>query len=124
MDAIFHIAERSQWQDAQLSDLYQPASLATEGFIHCSTAVQVIWVANTFFRGQSELVLLKIEPERLWAELRFDRVEGLGLFPHLYGALNLDAVLQVFDFPPKTDGRFELPEGLAGSTPDSVEASG
>ncbi len=113
MEAIFHIAERSQWQAAQSEDLYQHASLATEGFIHCSTLKQVVWVADKFFRGQSELALLKIDPERLWAELRFDPVDGLGLFPHLYGSLNLDAVVQVFDFPPQPNGRFTLPEGLA-----------
>jgi uncharacterized protein (DUF952 family) len=112
MDAVFHIAERSQWQAAQSEDIYQPASLATEGFIHCSTLVQVVWVANNFFRGQSELVLLKIDPERLWAELRFDPVEGLGLFPHLYGSLNLDAVVQVLEFPPQANGRFNLPADL------------
>ena len=112
MDAIFHIAERSQWQASQAEDIYQTASLATEGFIHCSTVVQVVWVADKFFKGQSDLVLLKIDPERLWAELRFDRVEGLGLFPHLYGSLNRDAVVEIFDFPPQPNGRFRLPEGL------------
>ncbi|MBW4467006.1 MAG: DUF952 domain-containing protein [Pegethrix bostrychoides GSE-TBD4-15B] len=113
MDAIFHIAERDQWQAIQTEDIYQPASLEIEGFIHCSTMTQVTWVADKFFRGQSGLVLLKIDPERLWAELRFDPVEGLGLFPHLYGALNLDAVVQVVDFPPQPNGRFTLPEGFA-----------
>jgi uncharacterized protein (DUF952 family) len=113
MDSIFHIVERSQWQAVQAEDIYQAASLETEGFIHCSTIVQATWVADKFFRGQPDLVLLKIDPERLWAELRFEPVEGLGLFPHLYGALNLDAVVEAFDFPPQPNGRFQLPAGLA-----------
>lgn len=111
MTNIFHIAEQTDWQAAQAQDIYQVASLETEGFIHCSTVTQVTWVADKFFRGQSGLVLLQIDPERLWAELRFDPVEGLGLFPHLYGALNLDAVIDTFDFPPQPNGRFQLPAG-------------
>lgn len=112
MSLILHITPRSQWRDAQKAGIYQATSLDSEGFIHCSDPAQVIWVANTFYKGQSDLVLLCIAPEKLVAELRYEEVEGGKQFPHLYGALNLDAVVQVVDFEPKPDGYFVLPEFL------------
>jgi len=115
MTMIFHITPRSDWHQAQQLGTYQAASLETEGFIHCSQAKQVVWVANQFYRGHSGLVLLCIEPTKLTAELRYDEIETGEKFPHLYGALNLDAVVQVIDFPVQSDGFFELPRAILDS---------
>lgn len=103
---IFHITTRSQWDQAQQLGEYRADSLETEGFIHFSTSAQLPWVANRFYRGQTGLVLLKIECDRLKARLQFDAIETGELFPHLYGALNLDAVVQVLEFEPEVDGSF------------------
>lgn len=111
MALIFHITPRHDWETAQAEGIYRCESLNHEGFIHCSTSVQVVKVANLFFRGQQGLVLLEIESNRLQAELRYDQIEGGEVFPHLYGALNLDAVTQVIDFPAGADGTFTLPTG-------------
>jgi uncharacterized protein (DUF952 family) len=43
-------------------------------------------------------------------ELKFEEVPNVGTFPHVYGALNLDAVERVIDFEPNLDGKFVLPE--------------
>ncbi|MEM9161930.1 MAG: DUF952 domain-containing protein [Cyanobacteria bacterium P01_F01_bin.4] len=93
---LFHITEPTPWQTAQTEGTYRPASLATEGFIHLSEKAQVAWVANQFYQGQSGLLLLEIVPDRLQADLRYDEVPDHGTFPHLYGPLNLDAVVQVW----------------------------
>jgi uncharacterized protein (DUF952 family) len=105
---IFHITLRSQWNSAV--DSYRDDTLATDGFIHCSELRQVVAVANRFYAGQSGLVLLCIEVDRLKPELRYEAADG-DEFPHLYGALNLDAVLRVVDFEPSPAG-FELPPEL------------
>jgi uncharacterized protein (DUF952 family) len=107
---IFHITSRSDWEQAQLRGEYLAASLETEGFIHCSNANQVVWVANQFYRNMPDLVLLCIDPTKLKAELRYDLIETGDSFPHLYGTLNLEAVIQIIDFPPNSDGTFELPD--------------
>lgn len=112
MALILHIADRPHWEVAQNVGIYRHASLDTEGFIHCSTPPQIVWVANTFMRGQHGLVLLCIDSERLQAELRYDEVAGVGKFPHLYGGINLDAVTQVLEFEPNAEGEFELPQAL------------
>ncbi|XGV99957.1 MAG: DUF952 domain-containing protein [Leptolyngbya sp. BL-A-14] len=108
MALILHITTRSHWQTAQQEGIYTADSLATEGFIHCSTPAQVVSTANAFFRGQTELVLLCIESDRVQSEIRYEAVHG-DRFPHLYGALNLDAVTQAINFQPNADGNFTLP---------------
>lgn len=117
---ILHITPRADWHAAQIAGEYGAASLEGEGFIHCSTAAQVIDVANALYRGQRDLALLVIDPARLTADLRWEPPAHPGAlanaqepsgetFPHLYGPLNLDAVIRVIDFPPREDGTFNLP---------------
>lgn len=118
---IYHITSRADWQGAQATGSYSPASLSSEGFIHFSTREQVVTVANAFYRGQLDLVLLVVDAARLTAALRFEGPVHPAdsdqppppqdaLFPHLYGALHVDAVTQVLDFPPDADGMFVFPE--------------
>lgn len=109
---LVHIIEAEAWAAAQAVGSYAAASLETEGFIHLSQPQQVVWVANQFYQGQSGLMLLCIDPAQLTAELRYDEVPGHGTFPHLYGALNLEAVTQVLPFELCAEGGFVLPQEL------------
>jgi uncharacterized protein (DUF952 family) len=118
MALILHITDRSSWQAAQTAGTYRHASLDSEGFIHCSMPSQLVWVANTFFQGQPDLLLLCIKSERLQSELRYDPV-GDQQFPHVYGEINLDAVEQVLNFEPNAEGEFALPLGLEASQSQS-----
>ncbi len=107
---IFHITARSDWQAALQAGSYRPASLAAEGFIHLSSAHQVLPVAAAFYAGQSGLVLLLVDPTLLQAELKYEAAPPNDVFadgqrfPHLFGALNLDAVVDVVDLE-RFDGR-------------------
>lgn len=107
MTVILHIATSQAWEQAQTNGSYRPEMFSLEGFIHCSTTKQVVQVANRHFRGQTGLLLLKIEADRVTAEIRYENLEGgEQLFPHIYGELNLDAVVTVSDFEPQADGTF------------------
>lgn len=103
MEWIVHISPDAEWQLAKSSGLYRAASLETEGFIHCSRPEQVLEVANRFYLGQTGLWLLWIDPERVQAEIRWEAADGQ-TFPHIYGPLNLDAILRVTEFTPDADG--------------------
>lgn len=125
---ILHLTPKAAWQTAQLVGEYRTGSLDAQGFIHCSTADQILSVANRFYQGAPELVLLWIDPSRVRAEVRWEAPvepgsdleapqenmpeENASLFPHIYGPLNLDAVMEVFDFPPDADGVFRQVPGL------------
>ena len=110
MSIIFHIADRKGWERGRETGSYRPAMFASEGFIHCSTAEQVIPVANNRFRGQSGLVLLAIDTDRVTHPIRYENLEGgEELFPHIYGELDPGAVVMVSDFNPGLDGYFTMP---------------
>ena len=115
---IFHITTRMAWDEANNSGEYRAASLLTEEFIHCSTLAQVIPVADSFYKGQDGLVLLMIEPTLLSSTLKWEApaeetpppgVPEGELFPHVYGPINLDAVVNVVDLISNPDGTFKLP---------------
>ena len=110
---IYHITARADWEKAQELGAYTAPSLASEGFIHASTREQVVDTAGRYYQGVSGLVLLVIDTERLQPELRFDPVtlaSGPTKFPHLYGPLNLNAVVDARPFEPQPDGTFVFPE--------------
>jgi uncharacterized protein (DUF952 family) len=109
MNTILHITQRQQWEQAKLTGTYRGDTLDSEGFIHCSTSKQVVKTANRFFANQTELVLLCIDANKVKPEVRYESAENRELFPHIYGALNVDAVFQVVDFEAGEDGLFELP---------------
>ena len=114
---IFHITSRTAWDEAQKRGDYRAESFATEGFIHCSTLAQVLPVANNFYKGQTGLILLEIETTFLSSTLKWEPPSGgtpppgvpVGdMFPHIYGSINLNAVVKVVDIISKPDGTFEL----------------
>ncbi len=114
MNLILHITTRMEWETAVSPAAYSPPSLAAEGFIHCSTPEQVLGVANNLFHGQSGLVLLCLDEDRLDASVVYeDCYESGTKFPHIYGPINPEALLGVADFPPGADGRFALPPLVA-----------
>lgn len=109
---IFHIAEKKIRENSLAGGWYQVPSLETEGFIHCSDIDQFVRVANFLFRGRRDLILLKIDEKRLIAPIKYEG-ETSEKFPHLYGKLNIDAVVETYAFPPKSNGEFERPSRLA-----------
>ncbi|KAA3655901.1 MAG: DUF952 domain-containing protein [Chloroflexi bacterium] len=113
MNIILHITTKAGWQTAVSAQAYRDNSLDAEGFIHCSTPAQVLFPANAIFQGQHNLILLCIDPDKLTHQLVYEDCYESGIeFPHLYGPLNMDAVVDVVDFPPNEDGTFSLPAGL------------
>lgn len=113
MTIIFHITTKTAWDAARRGGAYTADSLATEGFIHCSTRAQVLGTADRIFKGRRDLLLLSVDVDRVKPEIRYENLEGgTSLFPHIYGALAIDAVVAVHDFPPRADGSFDLPPAL------------
>ena len=116
---ILHLTSRADWLAAQPAGEYRTPSLQSEGFIHCSTEKQIVRVADSFYTGRHGLVLLVIDPARLHPKLRWERPAHPNQqadlphseehFPHLYGPLNLDAVIKIQEFEPNPDGKFPQP---------------
>ena len=87
-------------------------SLETEGFIHCSTSDQLAAVANRKFREKEDLLVLTIDSSRVRPEIRYENLEGgEEQFPHIYGPLNVDAVVSKRALRVTDDGRLLFEEG-------------
>lgn len=111
---LFHIIGSRQWNAVTLEDEYRPERFESEGFIHLSKKDQILRPANLLYQGQQNLLLLVIDPDQLRAEVIYEPGSHgeVELFPHLYGPLNVDAVVDHVQFPCEPDGSFTLPDGL------------
>jgi uncharacterized protein (DUF952 family) len=100
-ERLVHLCLWRDWEQALQDGVYRAASLDELGFIHLSRPEQIQGVAKRYFSGIQGLVLLWIDPRKLDAEIRWEPSDGQ-IFPHLYGALNVEAVQSVQEF--LTDG--------------------
>ena len=93
---IYHITTKLEWEQAKLKNEYKPVNYEQDGFIHCSIEKQIPGVLERFYKGQRGLVQLKIEKEKVLRPVLFELAHDLDeLFPHIYGALNVDSVVNV-----------------------------
>ena len=111
MSTIYHIAIASDWAQAQRDGEYTISSrgrtLEEEGFIHASAAEWVAPVANLFYKGLPDLLVLVIDTAKVAAQIRYEQAPDLGAsFPHVYGPLNLDAVVDIRPLAAAPDGEF------------------
>jgi uncharacterized protein (DUF952 family) len=105
---IYHIASAEDWARARRAGEYRISTrgrtLEEEGFIHCSRAGQVAGVADRFYRGVPDLVLLTIDERLLKSEVRYESMPGADeSFPHIYGPLDVEAVVSAEPFAPGGD---------------------
>lgn len=93
---LFHITTKELWSKAQRAGIYENPSLAEEGFIHASFEEQVQGTLDKHFQGQQDLLLLKLSPDDIAAEIKIEDLYNSGQqFPHIYGPIDLAAVISV-----------------------------
>jgi len=114
MSRIFHFINRSDIE-LYLSDVALEApSLKSQGFIHCAKLDQVVDVANYIAPYDEEMQLIEIDEERVIPEIRYENLEGgEKLFPHIYGALNREAIINIHNFEWDGEDGYQLPKELA-----------
>lgn len=92
---IYHITTSLDWESKKNEPGFIPADYHKEGFIHCCTEQQLAGVLERYFKGTTGLVLLQLDHSKLKAELKFETSTNDEKFPHLYGAINRDAIVDV-----------------------------
>lgn len=109
---ILKVFRRTEWDAFRAAGqtLGAPVDLA-DGFIHFSTPAQVTETVARHFSGESDLVLVAVDPDRLGASLKWEPSRGGALFPHLYRALRLDEVVWDKSMPLGRSGHI-FPEGV------------
>jgi uncharacterized protein (DUF952 family) len=110
---IFHISSPADWQAAQQAGDYRSSTrgrtLEDEGFIHCSRLDQVAGVLAAYYSGAGPLLLLTIDPALLTAGWRDDEIAPGVVYPHVYGPINLEAVVAVTPLDIGPDGSYVVP---------------
>jgi uncharacterized protein (DUF952 family) len=106
---ILHICSKTDWEKAKKNNVYIADSLLSQGYIHCSTLEQIVEVADHVFNGQSNLILLLIDENKVDKDIKYEDAGNGKFYPHIYGPLNIAAVIDVKDFPTDEDGHFKLP---------------
>lgn len=111
---LYHIVSLKDWESNVDKGKYTPSSVFKEGFIHLSTKQQIVPIANSHFKGKSNLLLLRLSIPKSDPLLKWDEVpsENLGLFAHYYGGLPLKLIAEVHDFTAKPNGEFEMPYSI------------
>ncbi len=110
MAIIYKICPAARWREAERQGVFRGSAVdLRDGFIHFSTAAQVIETAARHFAGQDDLLLIRVDAGRLGGAVKWEPSRGGALFPHLYGELALAAVGKVEPLPLGADGGHLFP---------------
>ena len=108
---IYKICGRDEWRAAEADGQFRGSAVdARDGFIHFSSAAQVVETAAKHFAKQTYLMLVAVDAVALGSALRWERSRNDDLFPHLYGPLPLAAVRWAKPLPDEVEGRRKFPE--------------
>ncbi len=112
-ELIYHMLPRALWVAQPADQVYVADSLASEGFIHCTGEPEMLaTVANRFYQSlPGDFVILCIATAQVEAEIKWEAADD-AIFPHIYGPLNLDAIVGVESFPRDDEGAFLAPIAL------------
>ena len=106
MAIIYHLTSQEAWQAAQPLGEYEAPSLTEEGFIHCSIdEAQLLRVAERLYQGRRDLRVVDVDVEKLGARVEYEASRSGEEYPHIYGKLNLDAVVRVRGLRLGSDGK-------------------
>ncbi len=106
-EMIYHVARTEEWEMAQQQNRYQTDSLQKAGFIHGASQHQLTRLKqHGVFPPHQAWTLLVIDPFKVKAEIRYEpgddppgfTSQADELFPHIYGPINLDAVVRAEPF--------------------------
>lgn len=102
---IYHISTPSLWETALQHGYFEAPSLHSEGFIHTCKEQQIDGVLNRYYQGKKDLLLLHIDENKITSQIKWELAPSVNeIFPHIYGNINLDAVIKVSEI---LDGNYE-----------------
>ena len=112
MAIIFHLTKQTDWESRNPNEGYVAPSLESEGFIHCSEdEAQLLEVAHRLFAGETGLLALEVDTDLLTSPLKREPSRSGTIYPHIYGAIDLNAVTGTRRVLAGTDGAFYLEGG-------------
>lgn len=93
---IYHIVFTDEWDRQVDNTSFSTTSFEEEGFIHCSKFEQVSGTLKRFFRNRTDVRILKIDTTLLDAPVLYEAADdGSGFFPHIFGSICKQAIVEV-----------------------------
>ena len=108
---IYHLSRKDDWVTSETSEIYHgSAEDSIDGYLHFSTAAQLVASANKHRKGEKNLLLLEVDTQKLTnSDLRWETARQGDLFPHIYGSLDKFAVTRVFELSINNEGQHIFP---------------
>ncbi|NGP76397.1 DUF952 domain-containing protein [Balneolaceae bacterium YR4-1] len=108
-DLIFHVVKKEDWKTQKKDSRYHPETIDTEGFIHCSTGRNIEEVTNRLYSGEDDILLIIINTTLVDPEIRYENCGNSDIkYPHIYGPLNMDAVIDKIELASEDDGSYKI----------------
>lgn len=93
---IYHIVTPEQWAPFEYASAYKSETLDAETFIHCSIQTQIAGVLERYYGNVDNLLLMHIDESKLTSALLYEPApNGTELFPHVYGPINSEAIVEL-----------------------------
>lgn len=111
---IIFTATDKQWEMIKNQNQFVSLSLEKEGFIHCCYPHQILWVLNRHFIKEKRVMLICINENKLMSKWKSEDLSQRGQdFPHVYGPINKDAVIDHFWIESDFEGIYQKNEKLS-----------
>lgn len=104
---IYLLSSKKEYNQAISEGQLSRDSIAEEGFIHASPKSQLTRIANKYYKETISLLILVVEKSKITAEVKWEPATG-GLYPHIYGTLNTDAIVEVQNITLNKEGKYRL----------------
>ena len=101
-----HLVPAESWERQKSGPTYVPEAYDSDGFIHLTIGeANLMEVANRYYKQDARAYsVLELDQDRITARVQFD--DDSGRYPHVYGPLNVDAVVSVRPVEREADGTF------------------
>jgi len=104
---IYLLSSQAEYQQAKAVGFLVRDSLTSEGFIHAAPNNQLTRLANKYHKNTQHPLIISVDKKLIEAEVKWEAATG-GLYPHIYGTLNMDAVVDTQLINVNAEGVFEL----------------
>jgi len=102
----YHMVPEEEWEQKRDAALYTPAAFEAEGFIHCTNGIdELVAVGNRYYSNDTRPYLaLVLDVQSIVSPVRYDDPQQV--YPHVFGPLNLSAVIGILRAERDRDGTF------------------
>ena len=109
MAKVFHLISEQDWESVRGASEWRPGSLGDEGFIHCSgDEEQAMRVVARLYPDRLDLLALEVDTEKLNCPVISEPSRSGEIYPHIYGPLDISAVVKVWRVGPDGNGGYSL----------------